>query len=133
MGILSAEEAVKQVIVRSGKITDFKIIYILYYAQLESLKKHGTPLFEDKFEFRKSGPCPIEAVKFMERLGRSGVYVDTGSLGTINKIENKILDNVISHLKPIKCIDLFNKWQNLVTDSGMLSVILAPNQRLTHN
>ncbi len=44
MGILSAEEAVKQVIVRSGKITDFKVIYILYYAQLESLKKHGTPL-----------------------------------------------------------------------------------------
>lgn len=87
------------------EITNLKLNKLVYYSQVESLRKYNHPLFDDVIEAWQYGPVEPAVYRAFSSNGRSCIRKSTGS-AILDEMSKKLIDSVMNRLGMLSAFDL---------------------------
>lgn len=87
------------------EITNLKLNKLVYYSQVESLRKYNRPLFDDIVEAWQYGPVEPVVYHAFSSYGRNRINKSTG-LAILDAISKKLIDSVMDKLGTLTAFDL---------------------------
>ncbi len=87
------------------EITNLKLNKLVYYSQVESLRKYNHPLFDDIIEAWQYGPVEPAVYRAFSSNGRSCIRKSTG-LAILDETSKKLVDSVMNRLGMLSAFDL---------------------------
>lgn len=87
------------------EITNLKLNKLVYYSQVESLRKYNRPLFDDIVEAWQYGPVEPVVYHAFSSYGRNRINKSTG-LAILDGISKKLIDSVMDKLGMLTAFDL---------------------------
>lgn len=87
------------------EITNLKLNKLVYYSQVESLRKYNRPLFDDIVEAWQYGPVEPVVYHAFSFYGRNRINKSTG-LAILDGISKKLIDSVMDKLGMLTAFDL---------------------------
>lgn len=87
------------------EITNLKLNKLVYYSQVESLRKCNRPLFDDIVEAWQYGPVEPAVYRAFSLNGRSRIRKSTG-LAILDETSKKLVDSVMDRLGMLSAFDL---------------------------
>lgn len=87
------------------EITNLKLNKLVYYSQVESLRKYNRPLFDDIVEAWQCGPVEPAVYHAFSSYGRNRINKSTG-LAILDAISKKLIDSVMDKLGMLTAFDL---------------------------
>lgn len=125
------------------EITNLKLNKLVYYSQVESLRKYNHPLFDDIIEAWQHGPVEPAVYRAFSSNGRSRILKSTG-LAILDETSEKLVDSVMDRLGMLSAFDLVTlshkpdgAWASVYSPNMDNSItpeaILASNDGLDNN
>lgn len=125
------------------EITNLKLNKLVYYSQVESLRKYNHPLFDDIIEAWQYGPVEPGVYRAFFSNGRNCIRKSTGS-AILDETSKNLIDSVMNRLGMLSAFDLVTlshkpdgAWASVYSpnmDSPITpEVILASNDGLDNN
>ncbi len=125
------------------EIANLKLNKLVYYSQVESLRKYNHPLFDDIIEAWQYGPVEPAVYRAFSSNGRSCIRKSTGSV-MLDETSKKLIDSVMNRLGMLSAFDLVTlshkpdgAWANVYSpdrDNAITpEAILASNDGLDTN
>lgn len=125
------------------EITNLKLNKLVYYSQVESLRKYNHPLYDDTIEAWQYGPVEPGVFRAFSSNGRNCIRKSTGSAILDEKSKN-LIDSVMNRLGMLSAFDLVilshkpdGAWASVYspnTDNPITpEAILASNDALDNN
>lgn len=125
------------------EITNLKLNKLVYYSQVESLRKYNRPLFDDIVEAWQYGPVEPAVYRAFSSYGRNRISKSTGS-AILDGTPKKLIDSVMDKLGMLTAFDLVTlshkpdgAWASVYSpdrDNPITpEVILASNDGLNNN
>lgn len=93
---------------RYGKdnlITNLKLNKLVFYAQVESLKKHGVPLFSDEIQAWEYGPVEPMVYRAFKKYDRSPISAPSSDFEATER-SNSIVDDVFCRFSETTAFDM---------------------------
>lgn len=87
------------------EITNLKLNKLVYYSQVESLRKYNRPLFDDIVEAWQYGPVEPVVYHAFSSYGRNRINKSTG-LAILDATSKKLIDSVMDKLGMLTAFDL---------------------------
>lgn len=87
------------------EITNLKLNKLVYYSQVESLRKYNHPLFDDIVEAWQYGPVEPAVYRAFSLNGRSRIRKSTGP-AMLDETSKKLVDSVMNRLGMLSAFDL---------------------------
>ena len=87
------------------EITNLKLNKLVYYSQVESLRKYNRPFFDDIVEAWQNGPVEPAVYHAFSSYGRNRINKSTG-LAILDAISKKLIDSVMDKLGMLTAFDL---------------------------
>ena len=87
------------------KITNLKLNKLVYYSQVESLRKYNQPLFDDIIEAWQYGPVEPVVYHAFSSYGRNCIRKSTGS-AILDETSKNLIDSVMNRLGMLSAFDL---------------------------
>ena len=113
------------------EITNLKLNKLVYYSQVESLRKYNRPLFDDIVEAWQYGPVEPVVYHTFSSYGRNCI-TKSSDLAILDGTSKKLIDSVMDKLGMLTAFDLVtlsHKPDNPITPEA----ILASNDGLDIN
>lgn len=125
------------------EITNLKLNKLVYYSQVESLRKYNHPLFDDIIEAWQYGPVEPGVYRAFSSNGRNCIRKSTGS-AILDETSKNLIDSVMNRLGMLSAFDLVilshkpdGAWASVYspnTDNPITpEAILASNDGLDNN
>lgn len=95
-------------ILRHGEglgLTNLKLNKLVYYAQVESIRENGSPLFDDAVEAWQYGPVEPAVYREFKRFGRSAVRPEPSARPVLGRAAD-IVDRVAATYGRLSAFDL---------------------------
>lgn len=95
-------------IARHGKnspITNLKLNKLVFFAQVESLKKYGTSLFSDEIQAWEYGPVEPEVYRAFKKHGRAPISVPSSDFEATER-SISIVDDVFNRFSETTAFDM---------------------------
>lgn len=86
-------------------LTNLKLNKLVYYCQVESLRKSGCPLFEDDIEAWQFGPVERAVYGAFARFGRARITA-WGDPAELDPASGRVVDSVMTRLGALSACDL---------------------------
>lgn len=87
------------------EITNLKLNKLVYYSQVESLRKYNHPLFDDIIEAWQYGPVEPAVYRAFSSNGRNCIRKSTGSV-MLDETSKKLIDSVMNRIGMLSAFDL---------------------------
>lgn len=86
------------------EITNLKLNKLVYYSQVESLRKYNHPLFDDIIEAWQYGPVEPGVYRAFSSNGRNCIRKSTGS-AILDETSKNLIDSVMNRLGILSAFD----------------------------
>lgn len=106
------------------EITNLKLNKLVYYSQVESLRKYNRPLFDDIIEAWQYGPVEPVVYHAFSSYGRNRIS-KSSDLAILDGISKKLIDSVMNKLGMLTAFDLVTLSHK---PDGAWASVYSPNR-----